>query len=163
MRQFPTSKLFLFIMIVILFTSCSTAKGPLFVQETISADADPTLYIYRPSSSLLYVAKWEFVIDEDIVANLSNGTYAKLPIKPGKHEIISAGSPNIEQPPLRICFEAVKGKNTYIKYEMRTKHGYIMSLLDRPKFNNILSEVEEGQALAELKEIHATTLPQRKY
>jgi hypothetical protein len=162
MKHLPLSKLIL-LFAVTLIAACTTASGPLFVQEPISPDSDPYLYIYRPSSSLQYAAKWEFAIDSDIVVNLSNGTYVKVPIKPGRHEVLSGGSRSTDQPPLIISFDAVKGKNTYIKYEMRTKHGYLKSVLDRPKFDNLFSEVAEGQALTELKEIRETTLPQRKY
>jgi hypothetical protein len=143
--------------------SCSTARGPLFMQELVSSDADPNLYIYRSSSAIMIGAKWEFAIDRDVVVNLSNGTYAKLPIKPGKHEIIAANAEDVAQPPLIIEFEATKGKNTYIKYEMKSKRGFLMDLIDRPILKNLFIEVEEGQALAELKELRLTTLPQRKF
>jgi len=153
----------LFLMAALSISTCTTASGPLFMQEPILLDADPNLYLYRPSSELMRYAKWEFAIDKDIVVNLSNGTYVKVPIKPGKHEILAAGYANVDQPPLIIQFEATKGKNNYIKYEMKTKHGVLMGLLDRPKFNNLFSEVAESQALVDLKEARLTTLPQRKY
>ena len=158
------SALKLFLLTMLLLSSCTTTSGPLFMQEPILLDADPNLYLYRQTSALLAGSKWEFLIDKDIVVNLSNGTYVKVPIKPGKHEIMAPGDANIDQPPLIIQFEATKGKNAYVKYEMKTKHGVFVAIfIDRPKFNNLLYEVDEGQALAELKELHLLTLPQRKY
>ena len=161
MRKHLTSKLFL--LSILLISACATASGPLFIQEPILSEADPNLYLYRPSSGLMRYAKWEFSIDKDVVVNLSNGTYVRVPIKPGKHEVLAAGDANVDQPPLLIQFEATKGKNNYIKYEMQTKHGVLMGLIDRPQFNNLFNEVEESKALVDLKETRQTTLPQKKY
>jgi len=164
MIKISPSKLLLFVIVWILIISCSTVTGPPFTQEPISADADPNLYLYRPSSWLMSGADWEFVIDKDVIVNLSNGTYVKLPIKPGTHEIISAPAKSVDQPWLKFEFEAVKGKNSYVKYEMQTKHGVFFSIfIARPIFNNRLYELDEVQAVAELNELRLTKLPQRKY
>jgi hypothetical protein len=143
--------------------SCASSSGPLFVHEPILADSDPCLIIYRPDSTYLRGAKWEFLVDKDNYVTLTNGTYAKIPIAPGRHEVVSGMSKEIGQPPLLITIEAVKGKNVYVKYEIQMASNLMMSLIDKPKFNNRLYEVEESQALTDLKDLHLTTASGRSH
>ena len=141
--------------------SCNRSTGPLFVHEQIPTESDPNLFIYRPESNYLKAAKWEFLIDNDKVVTLTNGTYAKISIAPGKHEIVSGMSQKVGQLPLSISIDAAEGKNVYVKYEIKMQRSILMSLIDKPKFDNRLSEVEEIQALIDLKELCLTTVSDR--
>jgi hypothetical protein len=154
-------KLAISILFILSLLSCASSNGPLFVHEPTLIDSDPCLYIYRPDSTYLQAAKWEFLIDKTNYVTLTNGTYAKIPIAPGRHEVVSGMSNKIGQPPLRITMEAVKGKNVYVKYEIQMESNVVMSLIDKPKFNNKLSEVEESQALLDLKNLRLTTVSGR--
>jgi hypothetical protein len=149
------------LLLLLSLSACATGNGPLFVQEAMLPDSAAYLYLYRPDSAYLQAAKWEFVIDKTRSITLTNGTYAKIPITPGKHEIVSGMSQRIGQPPLLTSVEAAKGKNVYVKYEIQAQGGVLMSLIDKPQFNNRLYEVEESQALLELKELHLTTASER--
>ena len=143
--------------------ACVSSSGPIFVQEAILPDSSPCIYLYRPDSVYLQASKWEFLIDESQSVTLTNGTYAKIPVTQGRHEIVSGMSQKIDQPPQLIFVEAVKGKNIYVKYEIKTQGNVLMSLIDKPRFNNRLYEVEEGQALLDLKELHLTTTSGRPH
>jgi hypothetical protein len=151
------TKLAIFILFILSLLSCASSNGPLFIHKPTLIDSDPCLYIYRPDSTYLQAAKWEFLIDKDNYVTLTNGTYAKLPILPVRHEVVSGMSKKIGQAPLRITIEAVKGKNVYVKYEIQMENNVVTSLIDKPKFNNRLSEVEESQALLDLKNLRLTT------
>jgi hypothetical protein len=151
------------IIIVFIFTlaSCATSKGPFFTYDPLPENSDPFLYIYRPKSNYLQYAKWEFGVDDKTVITLTNGSYAKISVKPGKHDLISGGNREISQPPIKITIECKKGKNSFVKYEFKTS--LIKSLLDRPKFNNLFYEVAENVAIPELKETRLTTIPLESY
>ena len=153
MKSAKATILYLFLLLSL---SCASGRGPLFVHEPSLPDSDPCLYIYRPDSTYLRAAKWEFVVDNDKVVTLTNGTYAKIPLSAGSHEIVSGMSQKIGQRSLLITIEAVKGKNVYVKYEIQPQGNVLTSLIDKPKFDNRLYEVEESQALADLKELHLT-------
>lgn len=154
-KQCQISKI-LFSIIFLLLLSC--ASGPKFIQEPIPLEADPNLYLYRQSN--IFVAafdKWLFFIDGSTAVGLANGTYVKIPIKPGNHEVMAAGTSVTRQRPLKINFVADKGKNIYVKYEIDTKYGVLLGLLLGPEFDNYLLEVDENQALVDLKELRLTS------
>jgi hypothetical protein len=147
----------LLIFILPLF-SCAV-NGPLFVHEPVLADADPCLYIYRPESLYLKDSKWEFLIDKEKHVLLENGTYAKIQLTPGTHEIISGKLQGINQLPIMIMVDTVKGRNVYVKYEIKFAGSPLMNIIDRPKFNNRLHEMDETRALKDLKNLHLCTEP----
>jgi len=150
------AKTIIVLSVLLLLFSCASSNGPLFVHEPILPDSEPCLYIYRPDSTYLQAAKWEFLVDNDKLVTLTNGTYAKIPLSPGRHEIVSGMSQKVGQRPLLITMEAVKGKNVYVKYEIQLRGSVLINLIDSPQFDNRLYEVEESQALADLKELHLT-------
>jgi hypothetical protein len=150
----------IFLLLFPLF-ACAVGNGPLFVKEAMPADSDPCIYLYRPDSVYLQAAKWEFVIDKTRSITLANGAYARIPITPGKHEIVSGMSQRIGQRPLLISVEAAKGRSIYVKYEVQTQGSVLTALIDKPRFDNRLCEVEESQALLDLKELHLTTAAER--
>lgn len=136
--------------------SCA-GSGPLFVHEPVLADADPSLYIYRPESLYLKDSKWEFLIDKEKHVLLENGTYAKIQLTPGTHEIISGKLQGINQMPIMIMVDAIKGRNVYVKYEIKFAGSPLRNIIDKPKFNNRLHEMDETRALKDLKDLHLCT------
>jgi hypothetical protein len=140
----------------------SCVSGPLFVHEPPLADSDPCLYIYRPESLYLKDTKWEFLIDKEKHVMLENGTYAKIQLTPGTHEIISGKSHGIDQLPMMIMVDSVKGKNVYVKYEIKFAGSPLLNIIDRPKFNNRFREIDETRALKDLKDLHLSTEPVEK-
>jgi hypothetical protein len=152
-----SSKLYILACMTLILCSCATGDGPLFSPSAIGSAAGPQLFIYRQKSVYQHWTKFEFLIDRRMVITLGDGNYAQIRLTPGTHEIIAGGLDYLEQPPIRLCIEMVKGKNMYVRYGMHTN--LLISLLDRPKINNRFEVVEESVALTELIEMRLTIVP----
>ena len=61
-----------------------------------------------------------------------------------------------------IMVDAVKGKNVYVKYEIKFAGSPLLNIIDRPKFNNRFREMDETRALKDLKDLHLSTEPVEK-
>ena len=156
-RGYMKYLIYLVVTISFLYQSCASS-GPAFQSVIIDHETNPVIYIYRPNSVCLMSAKQQFLIDDNLIT-LRNNEYSFVSVKQGSHKVISGEFKNLHIPPLITEINTVRGKSYYIKYDISCDSKY---LLDSPKFNIHLAEVNETMALEELSQTHLTNIQMQK-
>lgn len=126
--------------------SCDRADGPAFPGLSAVASDAAHLYLYRRGALAAYAQGFDVIVDGKIRGQLSNASYLRLPLTPGRHllQVAPGGRAFV----INTEIEAQPGKSMFYEFVFST------GLDMQPLFNDaIIAYREEREAVPALSKL----------
>ena len=98
--------------------SCDRADGPAFPGLSTVAPQAAHVYLYRRGALAAYAQGFDVIIDGRIRGQLSNASYLRLTLPPGRHLVQVA--PGLRSSVINADIEAQPGKNQFFEFVFST-------------------------------------------
>ena len=126
--------------------SCDRAEGPVFPGLPAVAPETAQLYLYRRGAMAAYAQGFDVIVDGKIRGQLSNASYLRLSLTPGRHLVQVA--PGLRASVTNVEIEAQPGKNMFFEFVFST------GLDMQPLFEDaLIANREEREAMLTLPKL----------
>jgi hypothetical protein len=126
--------------------SCDRAEGPVFPGLSAVAPEAAQVYLYRRDAMAAYAQGFDVIIDGKIRGQLSNASYLRLSLAPGRHLLQVA--PGSRATVINAEVDAQPGKNMFFEFVFST------GLDMQPLFDNaLIANREEREAMLTLPKL----------
>jgi len=131
-----------YIFFAVVFAGCATVpSGPPLLRDTAEGNAE--LYIFNVSGWTLIPSNQDVTANEQLVASLPRGSYKRVYVRPGTHELRLHGR--------RLKLEAVEGQTYYVTVGYRPELSWLFPLAGDPVVIKQISEEEARRLIGEMK------------
>ena len=126
--------------------SCDRAEGPAFPGLSAVAPQTAHVYLYRQGALAAYAQGFDVIVDGKIRGQLSNASYLRLSLTPGRHRLQVA--PGARAALINVDVEAEPGKNMFFEFVFST--GFTL----QPLFEGaLIAKREEREAIFTLPKL----------
>jgi len=129
-------------------SSCDRTEGPVFAGLSAVAAGSADVYLYRRGALAAYAQGFEVIVDGKMHGELSNASYLRLSLTPGRHRLQVAPGPRAAV--INVEVDVQPGKNMFFEFVFPT------GLDMQPLFDDALiahrDEREAMLALPKLRE-----------
>jgi hypothetical protein len=98
--------------------SCDSTEGPIFAGLSAVAPEAADVYLYRRGALAAYGQGFDVIVDGKMHAELSNASYLRLSLTPGRHRLQVAPGPRTNV--IDVEIEAKSGKNMFFEFVFPT-------------------------------------------
>jgi hypothetical protein len=98
--------------------SCERTDGPVFPGLTAVAPEAAHVYLYRRGALAAYAQGFDVIVDGKIRGQLSNASYLRLSLTPGRHSVQVA--PGLRAAVITTEIEARSGENMFFEFVFST-------------------------------------------
>lgn len=130
------------------FLSCDRTEGPVFAGLSAVAPETADVYLYRRGALAAYGQGFDVIVDGKMHGELSNASYLRVSLTPGRHRLQVAPGPRANVMDVEI--DARSGKSMFFEFVFPTGLGM------QPMFDDALiarrDEREAMLALPKLRE-----------
>nr|WP_217346152.1 DUF2846 domain-containing protein [Noviherbaspirillum sp. L7-7A]MBV0880537.1 DUF2846 domain-containing protein [Noviherbaspirillum sp. L7-7A] len=131
--------------------SCDRVEGPLFPGLSAVAPEMAQVYLYRRDAMAAYAQGFDVIIDGKICGQLSNASYLRLSLAPGRHLLEVAPGPRAAVIEAKV--DAQPGKNMFFEFVFST------GLDMQPLFHDaLIANREEREAMLTLPKLREKAL-----
>jgi hypothetical protein len=129
--------------------SYDRTEGPVFSGLSTVAPEAAHVYLYRRGALAAYAQGFDVIVDGKIHGNLSNASYLRLSLAPGRHLLQVA--PGLRAAVINVEMEAQPGKNLSFEFVFPT------GLEMQPLFDDaLIAYREEHEAMSALPKLRET-------
>lgn len=130
--------------------SCDSTDEPVFPGLSAVAPEAAHVYLYRRGALAAYAQGFDVIVDGQIRGKLSNASYLRLSLTPGRHLLQVA--PGLRASVINAEIEAQPGKNMFFEFVFST------GLDMQPLFNDaLIAGREEREAMSALPKLREKT------
>lgn len=126
--------------------SCDRTDGPAFPGLSAVAPEKAHVYLYRRGALAAYAQGFDVLVDGKILGKLSNASYLRLSLTPGRHVLQVA--PGLRAAVIDVEIQAQPGKNMFFEFVFPT------GLDMQPLFDDaLIAYREEREAMLTLPKL----------
>lgn len=126
--------------------SCDRTEGPAFPGLSAVAPEKTHVYLYRRGALAAYAQGFNVIVDGKIRGQLSNASYLRLSLTPGRHLLQVA--PGLRASVINVEIEAQSGENMFFEFVFST------GLDMQPLFDDaLIAYREEREAMSTLPKL----------